>query len=109
MCKPLRQLHAEGCAGAEGADHTDLASVELDQLANQGETNSRSFIGSARDPSHTMEALEDARELTLRNADSGVSDLEYHGARVLRVLPDTDRDVSLMSEFERVGHEVEDD
>src|SRR5579863_9614093 len=106
MRESLLQLHPEGCAGVDGAGHAHAPPVELDQLANQGETDACSFVGAACDTGHTMEALENAGKLDLRDTDAGVSDLECHGSRLI---PHADGDLSLVGELERIGHEIEDD
>ena len=46
--------------------------MHLDQLVDQGEANSRTFIGAGARAFHPMKTIKDARQILLRYPDPGI-------------------------------------
>src|SRR6185369_8435715 len=70
MIFSARQRDREHAAFAETAFDVDCAAVQLHQLANQSETDTRSFLRSSARHTHAMETFENFRQLFNWNADT---------------------------------------
>jgi hypothetical protein len=86
--------------------HDNLTALLKDQLLNQRQPDSRSLIGAAVLAFNAVKPLENARQLSLRNSNTGIAD----GQRdVRRIAAHRHFDPPLQSELERIGEEIEDD
>jgi hypothetical protein len=88
------------------APNRDGAAMQADQVSHQGEADPASLVRAALLPLHTMEALEQQRQVPGRNTHAGVADAEL---RVTCHRPHAHADAALEGEFEGIGEEVEDD
>src|SRR5262245_15550267 len=105
MRRPRRDRDGERRALADLAVDGDAAAVELHELAHEGEPDPGPFVRPSFRPAHAMEALEDVRELVVRDPDARVPDREPDLPVLLR---ERDRDATLERELEGVREEVED-
>ena len=80
--------------------------MQLHQFLNQREANAAAFIGAVLLPFDPVEALKQARQFRLGDADAGIANCQF---RLPAVGSQADRDFALEGEFEGVGEEVEDD
>ena len=103
---PFGELDAKRRPATCGALDDDPPAVQLDELADQGQTDSGALVGAPFPALDAVEALEDARQLGLRDPDAGVLDLQDEA---LGLLPEPHRDLSPVRELERVRDEVRDD
>ena len=80
--------------------------MELDELVNEREADSRSLVASALNAFDAVEAFEDTRQLVFGNAGSGIFHFEQRPLVPCRNRHD---DAPLQGELERVRNKVEDD
>ena len=66
----VRNDHAHGRAGIDTALDAYRAAMQADELADQGQANASTLKRAATLPFDAMEALEDTRNLLLRNANT---------------------------------------
>ncbi|GJE41573.1 hypothetical protein AEGHOMDF_0739 [Methylobacterium soli] len=101
-----RQRDPEGAARARAALDADAAAVEMRQLLHQREADARALEAAPLRTRHPVEALEQARQLRLGNAGSGVAHRQA-GLPVRRFQrhPDPARE----GELEGIRDQVEDD
>ena len=96
----------EGCSYPNGAIHRYGAAVQLDQLLDEGQANSRSFLSTPDGAFDAMESFEHARQLRFGNADTAV----FHNEHCVGTIGvDCNLDPAVQREFECIGDEVEND
>src|SRR5689334_2190502 len=96
--------HPKGRALVKCAFGRNGATVQFHQLQDERQTNSAAFMGAALLPFDAMEAFEQLRLLGLRYADPGIP----HGQLGEPInLADSDFDLALEGELERIGQEIE--
>ena len=105
--KTQRNADAEGGSLAELALRVDGPAVQLHQLLHQGQADTGALEAAAARTLHAMEALEEPRQLVRRNAGAGIADLQFDRAAVRRE-PENNLDLSIQSELEGVGEQVQD-
>src|SRR5580765_46524 len=106
MRRTERDGDGECAAAPDLALREDGAAVQLDQLMDQGQANARPLMCASARSNHSVETVEHERKFVLRDSAAGVLHSEHsRGSGALQ----TDADVPLQRELERVRDEIQND
>src|ERR1700756_3379870 len=78
---PFRDGYGKRAAAAFLTRCADVAVVDFDKFMDQGQSDPCSFPGTPARPFHTMETVEQTRNLFLRNSNPGVAHLQLNAIR----------------------------
>src|SRR5579883_2852377 len=106
MLHTERQRDPEGRPNTDLALHGDRAAVTPDEFVHHCEPDSRALLGATQGAFHTMEPIEDPRELLRGNPDSGIA---YVQEGAFRLPVKAHGDTPTKGELECVRQEIEDD
>ncbi len=83
--------------------HSELASMEANELLNECESDARAFVAPRACAFDAVKAFEDARQIFLSDADARIGDLELCAALDFA---QANRDRPLERELERVRQKI---
>ena len=101
-----RHPHGKGAAASGLARHLDAAAVHARELLHEGKADAGAFVSARARALHTIETLEEPRQLAGGDADAGVVDAQF---RVIGIGTQRDFDPAVEGELECVRDEIEDD